>query len=69
MTTCPNCSEFILGHPKNGCILAALIDVVRDRQNKSESKLFVLHRDINEDALWNSLGPIIDALENGEYTR
>lgn len=66
--TCPNCTQPVVDHPENGCVLAALIGVVRERGNKNEAELIELHADANVDALWDVLGPVIDGLEEGEFS-
>lgn len=65
--TCPNCAGPVVGHEENGCVLAALIGVVRDRGNHTELKIRQLHANANIDALWDQLGPIIDQLEEGAF--
>lgn len=65
--TCPNCGADVVGHKENGCALATLIGVVRDRGNKTQAELHRLHADVDSDALWNDLGKIVDRLEDGEY--
>jgi len=67
-TRCPNCSSLVLNHPQNGCVLTAFIELLRDRENKSEQELLELHANANVDALWADLGPILDALEDGKYS-
>lgn len=66
---CPNCGNSpVHGHPENGCILATMITVVRERGNKSEEELEELHAKTDVNALWNDLGPILDKLEEGGYS-
>lgn len=65
---CPNCSEFVVGHKQNGCVLAALINVIRDREGSTEGEIHTLHADCDPDGLWTDLGPIIDRLGAGEYS-
>lgn len=65
---CPNCLENLDEHPENGCVLHAFIAVLFDRGNLSEEQLAKLHADTDVDLFWNDLGPILDKLENGEYT-
>lgn len=62
---CPNCTSPVAGHPKNGCVLAALIQVVRDRGNTPERKLLGLHAAVDADNFWEAIGPIVDRLEDG----
>lgn len=73
MTTkmmCPNCAGIpAQEHPQNGCVLAALIEVVRDRGEMSATDLAQLLANTDADALWNDLGPIVDTLEAGGYTQ
>lgn len=66
--TCPNCSSPVAKHPENGCVLGALVQVVRDRGSVPERRLRKLHAEVNTDALWNDLGRVIDDLEEGLYS-
>lgn len=68
MSRCPNCYETVQDHPQNGCVLAALIQVVRERGSRTDAELLALHADANVDAMWDDIGPIIDRLEDGAYT-
>lgn len=65
---CPNCTSPVNGHPENGCVLQALIGVIRDRGNLSERKILDLHANAWVDSLWDDMGPIIDDLEEGQYS-
>lgn len=67
-TRCPNCFEPVKQHPENGCVLAALIGVIRDRGEVEEGDLIELHAECNVDALWDRLGQIIDDLQEGHFT-
>ena len=66
--TCPNCGCPVEGHPNNACVLAALIGVVRDRENLTEDELLALHRNACVDVMWDDIGPILDRLEEGFYS-
>jgi hypothetical protein len=66
--TCPNCGESVENHPKNSCVLAALIELLEDRGNLSKDRLLTLHRDTDVNALWTVLGPVADRLEAGIYS-
>lgn len=71
MTTrmCPNCcTSPVADHPDNGCALAVLIQVIRERGDLTERKLRDLHYNCNVDHLWDRLGPVIDDLQAGEFT-
>lgn len=69
-TRCPNCSDPILNHPENNCVLAALIDCVRDRNVHDEHTCLNLHFNCNTDRLWDDyLGPLVDELERGGFNR
>jgi hypothetical protein len=57
----------VVGHPENGCVLAAFIDVIRSRGTFSERKLRNVHASIDADALWCDVGEIIDDIEKGRY--
>jgi hypothetical protein len=65
---CPNCYAPVEEHEANGCVLAALMQLVRDRGNLDDEALLNLHANANADAFWDDLGPIIDGLEDGHYT-
>jgi hypothetical protein len=65
---CPNCGTPVADHPENGCVLAALIQVIRDRGNMSEQILLALHAGTDVDLLWESVGAIVDNLEMGTYS-
>lgn len=65
---CPNCRQPVADHPENGCVLAALIQVIREREAMSEEKLRELHASTDTDQLWEDLGPLVDRLEEGEYS-
>lgn len=66
---CPNCGAPVVDHPANGCALAVLIGVVRDRGDTAESVIHQLHKNCDTDALWNDLGRVVDALQDGRYSR
>ncbi len=67
--TCPNCgASTVKDHIANHCVLATLIQVVRDRENLEEADILKLHANCNTDALWELLGPILDKLESGEFS-
>lgn len=67
-TQCPNCFQApVVGHPENSCVLAALIQCLRDREKTDEARLQHLHANCDVAQLWDSLGPILDALEDGDY--
>ena len=71
---CPNCGEPV-SKPStgeiqvDGCVLHALIGVVRDRGNVSERKLRKMHSQVDVDHLWDRVGRIVDDLEAGYYNR
>lgn len=67
-TTCPNCGKSVAGHPRDDCVLGALIQCIRDRDTVSERRLRKLHKDCNTDELWLDLGRVIDKLEDGRYS-
>lgn len=64
---CPNCDRHVANHPEDGCVLAALIQVIRDRGEMSERRLRTLHASTDADALWNRLGRVVDDLEEGVF--
>lgn len=65
---CPNCSRPVKDHPENGCVLAALVQVVRERGNLDAAQLDSLHANIDTNALWEALGAIVDLLEEGAFS-
>ena len=75
---CPNCGAKALNHPENGCILATLWRVIAERESASEED-GVLPTDPAEwlaeriattdtDTLWDALGPVIDRLQDGQFS-
>jgi hypothetical protein len=65
---CPLCGGNVARHREDGCILAALIEVIRERDAISEQCLRRIHAHADVDALWVDLGQIIDKLEDGKYS-
>lgn len=66
---CPNCSEQVENHPQNGCVLAALVEILRDRGRYTDQTLQTIHANCDVDALWEDLGPVIDRLGDGDYSQ
>ena len=67
---CPNCgASHVEDHPHDGCMLHAVISVLRGRENMTEDALQKLHAETNVDALWDDIGPVLDKLEAGGYRR
>jgi hypothetical protein len=64
---CPNCGEPVAGHPDTSCTLYGLMQIVRERGNLPEAKVQKIHREVDVDALWEELGPVIDRLEDGAF--
>lgn len=65
---CPNCGQHqVSAHPETGCVLATLIQVIRERESIPEKKLRQLHTNTDVDRLWTDLGRIVDRLEDGGY--
>jgi hypothetical protein len=67
---CPNCGADI-GADKthgDGCVLGALLEVVRDRGNLRERTVATRGRRCDVDALWDDLGTVVDKLEDGGYS-
>ncbi len=67
-TPCPNCAGDIDKHLESGCVLGALISVIKDRGEHTEEQLKALTHDCDVDRLWEDLGPIIDSLASGAYS-
>lgn len=67
-TMCPNCGQHpVKNHPQTGCLLAALVQVLRDRGEYTEQQLHAIHANCNEDLLWDDIGDIVNRLGNGEF--
>lgn len=65
---CPGCGHPVDDHPEDGCVLGALIRVLRDRGSLDEQELLKLHSEADIDGLWADIGPILDRLEDGGYS-
>lgn len=64
---CPNCGEPV-SKPSEGCVLHALVEVIRGRGTFSERKLRTLHATIDVDFVWsNHIGPLVDRIESGDF--
>lgn len=68
MKKCPNCSEPVIGHAENGCVLNTLVGIVRERGTRSDEEIEKLHAECDVDGLWNYMGEIVDKLEDGFFT-
>ena len=67
---CPNCwAHPVDNHPENGCVLAALVQIIRERETVPETRLLRIHARTDITALWNTLGPLLDRLEVGEFSK
>lgn len=66
---CPNCREQVVTHAENGCALALLIQLVRERGDHSEHTLLNLHYMCDTDKMWDDLGPVVDQMERGDYNK
>lgn len=66
MRKCPNCGG-PLDHPENGCVLASLIQIIRERQEHSVRKVNDLHANCDVDRLWDDVGSIVNRLAQGNY--
>jgi hypothetical protein len=64
---CPNCGEPVAGHPDTGCVLNALVQIIRERGEIPEVKVRKIHREVDVDALWEELGPVVDRLQEGVF--
>lgn len=56
------------GHAMNGCMLVTLVSIVCDRGEKTEDELYRLFVDCDSEALWDALAPVINKLEDGEFS-
>ena len=73
---CPNCckdhdptpEDAPGGHRVDACVLGVFATIISERANLSEEKIDDLIRRCDADALWNAVGPVIDALEDGEFS-
>lgn len=66
-TNCPNCGKPI-GHEQNGCLLATLIEVLKERGEHTEEARRRIWAECDPDALWDDLGTIVDKLGESQYT-
>ena len=65
---CPNCGDEHSEMPIAPCLLAALFGlIVRDRGTLTEEQARAALANVDTDALWTDLGPILDRLEGGQY--
>lgn len=64
---CPNCTSPVIDHPENGCVLAALVQVLRERSEHTDDQLHTIHAEVNADIFWKDIGAIVDRLGDGEY--
>jgi len=67
--TCPNCGGSIKDHVADFCVLSSLMGVVDDRGNLARAQLEQLWGNVDIDRLWDDLGPILDRLEAGDYSK
>lgn len=67
-TPCPNCGLSVVDHPENECVLGVFIAVLADR-GVPKAALHDLHARCDVDALWESIGPILDDLQDGRFNR
>jgi hypothetical protein len=71
---CPNCA-LMVGHEPTGCMVEMVISVLHDRYISEDAdfnerflrRLDDMWADMNVDALWQAIGPIVDDVENGAY--
>lgn len=64
--TCPNCDRSFADltaaeHVDSGCVLGALVGVVRDRENVAVDQARIESMDV--DGLWDLVGPVVDKVE------
>lgn len=64
---CPNCSTPV-SESNEGCLLHDLVQVAREREDMSESKLRRLHATVDVDRLWYDLGRIVDDIMEGRHS-
>lgn len=65
---CPNCGKSIVNHPEDGCLLAALMTVLRDRGSHGEAALRRIHAQCDVELLWRSLDRVVDQLGEGAFS-
>lgn len=69
VNNCPNCGQSpVDNHPEDACVLAALIQVIRERGTSTEATLRAIHANVDIDRFWDDMVEIIDRLEGGDYT-
>lgn len=79
--TCPNCCQQelqfskgitseagLFGHPDNSCALYLLAQQAYERETIEPAALFDLMVNCDPDALWDTLGPVVDRFENGAFS-
>lgn len=79
--TCPNCGQHELqfskgvtpevgmfGHPETSCVLYVMAQQACGRETLEPRALFDLLVNCDVDALWDALGPVVDAFERGEFS-
>jgi hypothetical protein len=66
---CPNCDQPVKNHPENGCVLAALIGVLRERGTLDEVTIDQIHANCDVDSFWMAAGQLVDRLENKEFSK
>lgn len=65
---CPNCNERVGEDAESGCVLGALIQVIREREEHTEEELLDLQRACDVDALWLKVGKVVDRLGSGKFS-
>lgn len=67
--TCPNCGGSVIDHPEDGCVLAALMTVLRDRGTHDQAALQRIHAQCDVESLWRSVDALVDQLAEGRFDR
>jgi hypothetical protein len=65
---CPGCGQHnVNNHPEDGCVVASLIRVIRDRGDLNDSVVNRIHAALDVDAVWDVIGELIDDIQAGRY--
>ena len=64
---CPNCGSIVSDHPENGCVLAALMSVLRDRGTHEPGQIERIHARCDVDRFWHEVGLLVDRLGEGAF--
>lgn len=64
---CPNCGSLVSDHPENGCLLATLMSVLRERGTHEPGQIERIHARCDVDRMWQEVGELVDRLGEGAF--